>query len=168
MRLTKTYPYLSLQLEQFYILGNGNLERNLKLLVKQLNIDSNVVFIDMIPHEKMVDFYSAADIFCLPSIHEGFPLSIAEALSIGLTIVASKTEGIPEAIIENKNGYLVEPGNVRELSEKLIKALKLSNDEITKFQKNNRELARKDYYWEKIMKKIENVYVESIKNKFNN
>ena len=117
----------------------------------------------MIPLEKMPDFYSSADIFCLPSIHEGFPLSIAEALSIGLIIVASSTEGIPEAIIEGKNGFLAKPKHVHQLSKKLIKALMLSDEEIIDIGLNNVKLAREKYSWDKITKQILEVYRESLK-----
>ncbi len=147
----------------FFILGNGNLESMLKKLTKKLNILDNVTFLNMIPLEKMSEFYSSADIFCLPSIHEGFPLSIAEALSIGLVIVASATEGIPEAIIENKNGFLVTPKDINQLSEKLINALTLNEEKIKNIQKNNITLARNKYSWEYIVKEIINVYKENIK-----
>jgi len=142
----------------FFILGNGNLEKELKKLVRTLNILSNVTFLETIRLEKMPEFYSSADIFCLPSLHEGFPLSIAEALSIGLIIVASSTEGIPEAIIENRNGFLVEPKNISQLAEKLLKALNLNDLEINKIQNNNINLAKSMYSWEIIVKQIERVY----------
>ena len=61
----------------------------------------------MIPLDKTPEFYASADILYLPSLHEGFPLGISEALSMGFIIVASATESISEAIIENKNGFLV-------------------------------------------------------------
>ena len=147
----------------FFILGNGNLEKMLKNLTKELNVTESVTFLDMIPLEKMAEFYSSADIFCLPSIHEGFPLSIAEALSIGLVIVASATEGIPEAIIENKNGFLTTPRNVSELTIKLLKALTLKGDEIEIISDNNIKLAKKNYSWEKIVKEIISVYRENLK-----
>ena len=147
----------------FFILGNGNLEKMLKNLAKELNLAKNVTFLDMISLEKMAEFYSSADIFCLPSIHEGFPLSIAEALSIGLVIVASATEGIPEAIIENKNGFLTTPRNVPELTEKLIKSLNLNDDEIKNIAKNNIILAKQNYSWQKIVKEIINLYKENSK-----
>lgn len=146
----------------FFILGNGNLEVMLKNLAKELNILESITFLDMIALEKMAEFYSSADIFCLPSIHEGFPLSIAEALSIGLVIVASATEGIPEAIIENKNGFLITPRNVAELTKKLLKALTLSGDEIKMISYNNIKLAKKNYSWEKIVKEIINMYKENL------
>jgi len=147
----------------FFILGNGNLENMLKKLAAELDLLNNITFMDMIPLEMMPEFYSSADIFCLPSIHEGFPLSIAEALSIGLVIVASATEGIPEAIVENKNGFLAKPKNISQLSEKLIKALTLNDEKLKEIQNNNMLLARKKYSWENIVKKIVNIYIECIK-----
>jgi len=142
----------------FFILGNGNLEKELKKLARTLNILTNITFLETIRLEKMPEFYSSADIFCLPSLHEGFPLSIAEALSIGLIIVASSTEGIPEAIMENRNGFLVEPRNISQLADKLLKALNLNDLEISKIQKNNINLAKSTYSWENIVRQIERVY----------
>jgi len=142
----------------FFILGNGNLELQLKKLVKELKVQNFVTFIDFIPLEKMPEFYSSADIFCLPSIHEGFPLTIAESLSIGLIIVATAIEGVPEAIVEGKNGFLVKPKDTKDLTNKLIKALNLSNEEIFKIQTNNIKLSKAKYSWEKIIKDIEYLY----------
>ena len=112
----------------------------------------------MVPLEEMVDFYASADIFCLPSLHEGFPLSIAESLSIGLIIVASATEGIPEAIIKGKNGFLAKPGNIMDLSTKLLKTLNLQDNEVKEIQDNNIKLSRSKYSWKKIVEEIVNVY----------
>ena len=94
----------------------------------------------------------------MPSLHEGFPLSIAETLSIGLIIVASAIEGIPEAIIEGRNGFLVKPGDFTDLSTKLLKALNLNDSEIQVIQNNNIKLSRTKYSWEKIVGEIVEVY----------
>ncbi len=163
--LIKAIPYVIREIKNvhFFILGNGNLEVQLKKLAKLLNLFSHLTFLDMIPLEKMPDFYSSADVFCLPSIHEGFPLSIAEALSIGLVIIASSTEGVPEAITEGKNGFLVEPKNVNQLSKKLIKVLTLSDEEIREIENNNVKLAKDKYSWDKITHQILKVYRESLK-----
>jgi glycosyltransferase involved in cell wall biosynthesis len=144
----------------FFILGNGNLELKLKNFVRKLKIQFYVTFINMIPLEKMAKFYASADIFCLPSLYEGFPLSIAEALSMGLIIVASATEGIPDAIIEDKNGFLVKPGSVNSLIKKLLKALKLSDDQIRGISKRNIYIAKNKYSWEILVKQIEKLYYE--------
>ncbi len=142
----------------FFILGNGNLELKLKNLVKILKIQSYVSFINMIPLDKMPEFYASADIFCLPSLHEGFPLSIAEALSMGLIIVASATEGIPEAIIDKKNGFLVETGNVNSLVDKLLRSLRLNKEKVKEMSERNISLAKNKYSWDFIVKQIEDVY----------
>ena len=144
----------------FFILGNGRLEDYLKKLVKILSIENHVIFLNMIPIEEMPDFYSSAEILCLPSIHEGFPLSIVEALSIGLIIVASKTGGIPEVIKEDENGYLFEPKNIKELSLKLLKALNLPHSKIVQIQENNIKKARNIYSWETIVNEIIKIYQE--------
>ncbi len=147
-----------------FILGNGNLELKLKNLVRKLKIQLYVTFISMIPLEKMAELYASADIFCLPSLHEGFPLSIAEALSMGLIIVASATEGIPDAIIEDKNGFLVTPGNIKSLVEKLLKALQLNDEQIREIRKRNINIAKNKYSWEILVKQIEEVYSECLHN----
>ena len=79
---------------------------------------------------------------------------------MGLIIVASKTGAIPEAIIENENGYLFKPKNVNQLSVKLLKALNLSYDELGQIQKNNRQKAFRIYSWEKIVNEIIKMYIE--------
>ena len=113
----------------------------------------------------MPEFYSSADIFCLPAIHEGFPLSLAEALSIGLIVVSSATEGIPDAIKENENGFLAEPKNTLQLSNKLLKALTLNDHQVKIIQDNNINLAHDNFSWEYLVKKIIKIYEKSISSK---
>lgn len=141
-----------------FILGNGNLEYKLKKLTEDLKINSYVTFLDMIPLNEMPNYYSSTDIFCLPSIHEGFPLTIAEALSTGLIIVASATEGIPEAISEYKNGFLAEPGDFQILAQKLVLALNLDEEKIDNISKNNISLANLEYSWDSIIERVERIY----------
>lgn len=149
----------------FFIIGNGKLEMKLKNLASNLKINSHITFIDALSLDQMPEFYSSADIFCLPSIHEGFPLSLAEALSIGLIVVVSATEGIPEAIKENENGFLAEPKNTLQLSNKLLKALTLNDHQVKIIQDNNINLAHDNFSWEYLVKKIIKIYEKSISSK---
>ena len=162
--LIRAIPYIIKEYNKvhFFILGNGNLEIKLKNLAKTLKIQSYVSFLNMIPLDKMPEFYASADIFCLPSLHEGFPLSISEALSMGLIIVASTTEGIPEAITENENGFLVKPGDVNSLVNKLIKALNLNVEKNREISNRNINLAKNKYSWEILVKQIEDVYYDRL------
>jgi len=161
--LIRAIPQVVKQFQEvhFFILGNGALEGKLKDLVKLLGINKTVSFLNMIPLEEMPQLYSSTDIFCLPSIHEGLPLSLLEALSMGLVIVASRVGGIPEVIIENENGFLFEPKNIDQLVNKLSKALNLTNEVSTQIRNNNRRKAYNTYSWDKIVYEIIKTYIQS-------
>ena len=64
----------------------------------------------------------ASDVFCLPSLQEGCPNVVLEALFSGRPVVASRTGGIPE-MVNSRNGVLVEPGDAAGLSDGLDQAL---------------------------------------------
>jgi glycosyltransferase involved in cell wall biosynthesis len=70
------------------------------------------------------DLLAAADIFVMPSLWEGLPLSILEAMLMGVAVIASNTSGIPEAIVTEQHGLLVPPGDVDQLSRSLARLLK--------------------------------------------
>jgi glycosyltransferase involved in cell wall biosynthesis len=179
--LLKAIPNVIAEIKNvhFFLLGSGesdNLEKELKTLAKNLNINPNVTFLHTVHLEenskhipldkhfsKIAQFYSSADIFCLPSIHEGFPLTIVEALSTGLIIVASRVEGIPEVINNGENGYLCEPKNISELSNKLIKALQIPSEQRKKIHTYNLNLVKRKYSWEIITKQLESLYYRSLK-----
>jgi glycosyltransferase involved in cell wall biosynthesis len=64
-------------------------------------------------------WYRAADIFCLPSIYEGFPVAILEAMAAGLPVVSTSVSGIPEAVEAGVTGLLVEPEDAAGLTRAL-------------------------------------------------
>lgn len=144
----------------FFIVGNGTQERKLKELTILLGVNEKVSFIDMVPLEEMPQIYSSADIYCLPSVHEGLSLSLLEALSMGLVIVASITGGIPQVIKENNNGFLFKPKNVDQLINKLLKALNLNDVDFNKIRDNNIKKAQYMYSWENIVERLVKTYIE--------
>jgi glycosyltransferase involved in cell wall biosynthesis len=64
-----------------------------------------------------------ADLFCLPSLSEGLPLAIAEAMAAGLPVVATPVGGVPEIVAAGQTGLLVPPGDSRKLSAALTRVL---------------------------------------------
>jgi glycosyltransferase involved in cell wall biosynthesis len=102
--------------------GDGPLRDNLKERVRQLNITKKIFF----PGEVIEPepYLKAADIFTLSSNHEGLPLSMLEAMKAGLPVVATKAGGIPEAVDDSLNGYLVDIGDTQDFASSLIKMVR--------------------------------------------
>jgi glycosyltransferase involved in cell wall biosynthesis len=96
------------------ILGDGELRDELVLLADELQISDRVSFLGA--RSDVREFLSAIDIFVMPSLWEGQPIALLEALAIGKPCIASAVDGIPEIIIDRVNGYLVKPSNVEELA----------------------------------------------------
>jgi glycosyltransferase involved in cell wall biosynthesis len=114
---------------QFVISGEGfkQNEEKLRKLTRQYGIEDNVSFIGYFPDEKLPNLYAAADIFVLPALYENFPFAILEAQSTGLPVVSTRVGGIPELIIDNHTGLLVDPGDHEQLADAIMKLLQDSS-----------------------------------------
>ena len=134
-------------------LGEGPLKEKLSSEYK------NIQFLGF---QKPDDYYKHASILILPSIvEENQPLSILEAMSHGLCVIASNIGGIPEQIKHMETGLLFEPGNEKDFKEKLDYLLK-NPKEIKRMGKNAREFVKKNFNWDKTVKEYEKVYEEEI------
>ena len=99
--------------------GDGEVDQ-IKKIVSRRGITGNVVVPGWISGEEKIRLYKNCDIFVLPSYNEGLPNSILEAMAVGVPIISTPVGGIPEAVIENVNGFLILPGNVESLFDKLV------------------------------------------------
>lgn len=72
-----------------------------------------------IPHEQMPELYRQADMLLLPSVREGLPMAVLEAMSCGIPVVATRCSSLPELIEDGVNGYLCEIGDVDEFADKI-------------------------------------------------
>lgn len=97
-----------------YFVGDGPDAGSLREEVKRLKLSACVRFVGH--QENVEDYYAAADVFVLPSVKESFPLSILEAMSFGLPVIASNVDGIPEQIRHGESGFLFEAGDVESLT----------------------------------------------------
>lgn len=146
------------------IVGEGSERKYLEELVKKLRLEDSVVFVGKVPHKEIPAYMGLADVFVLPSLSEGFPVVILEAMAMGLPIIASRVRGLPEIIKEGENGFLVEPRNPRDIAEKIN--ILLTNDDLrANMFRNNKEKA-KEYSWENIIKKLERVYTYVVTRNF--
>ena len=95
--------------------GDGDVEQA-RSLVENLALTEKTIILDWVNSEKRDALLAESDVFVLPSYNEGLPMAIIEAMGFGLSVISSPVGGIPELICHGKNGLLVEPGNIKELS----------------------------------------------------
>ena len=108
------------------IIGEGELRRELENETKKLMIQNRVYMSGSKPHHEIPKWINACDLFCLPSLSEGMPNVILEALACGVPVVASSVGGIPEILTSTDYGFMVEPEKSEELREALLECLSKS------------------------------------------
>ena len=109
-------------LPHLLLVGEGPLQSALTWQARDFGIAGRVHFLGKKPHHEIPLWMNAADLFCLPSIREGRPNVLLEALACGLPAVASSVGSIPEMINE-KNGFLARAGSHESLKTQILAAL---------------------------------------------
>jgi glycosyltransferase involved in cell wall biosynthesis len=94
--------------------GNGEVEK-LKDLIEELQLKGIVEFVGWITKEEKNNWLRKSDVYILPSYNEGLPISILEAMSYGQAIISTNVGGIPEVVLPNENGIIIEAGNLNEI-----------------------------------------------------
>jgi len=145
---------------QLVLVGEGECRARLELLAKNLKVDEFVNFVGRVPHNSVAKYLASSQVFALPSLSEGLPLVVLESLASGLPVVATKIRGMSEFIVDNENGFLVEPMNSRELAEKIL--LVLGNDELRRRMSDNCLMRAKQYDWQEIVTRLESIYFDCI------
>ena len=77
--------------------------------ITELGMDGNVTITGPISQSAMMDLYASADIFILPSIEETAPMAVAQAMAVGLPVIASRVGGIPWMLDDGRSGLLEDP-----------------------------------------------------------
>lgn len=110
------------------------------------------------PNQEIEDEYRKADIFCLPSLFEGYPNVVAEAMSCGLPILCSNVYENPYIVEEGVNGFLFDPKKPEDIADTIKKMVDLSHENRQEMGKRNRQLCLKRNTEEAFLKS----YVELI------
>ncbi len=100
-----------------YVVGEGPLDSKLRQLAHDLGVEERVTFVGNVPQERLIDYYSAADALVLPSIREGMPNVVLEALACGTPVIAARCEGVPELLTTPAAGVLMTQRNAAGLVE---------------------------------------------------
>jgi glycosyltransferase involved in cell wall biosynthesis len=152
--VVKTYPNTEL-----FLVGKGELETDLKNLTDELKLRSNIKFFGHIEYDMIPGILSDVDIFVMPSIFdsETFGVAAIEAQAMEIPVVASNVGGIPEAVIHNRTGILVEAKNVDTLAN-TIKFLIDNPRTRKKMGRAGRQYVLANFNIEQNAKKMESLY----------
>lgn len=145
----------------FLMIGDGDLKEEAIKLSKELGLDETVIRF----HKFMQDVPSilnSIDIYVLPSLWEGLPIGLIEAMAMRKAVVATPADGTKEVIRNGENGLLVPFENPHALSEAI---LALQNDKKLreKCELNGRETVEKSFELRKMVKSIEEIYLKFYK-----
>jgi len=105
----------------FVLVGDGPEAPRLKALARELGIEDSVLFAGQ--RSDMPSVYASFDIFVLPSLNEGMPLVILEAMAAKRAVIATRIAGIPEIIQHEKTGLLIDPGEIVPLRDSIVRLI---------------------------------------------
>ncbi|MGI5836283.1 MAG: glycosyltransferase [Chloroflexota bacterium] len=109
------------QMPEFWIAGDGPERERLEVLGRELQVCSNIRFLGYCGSDEMETFWRSIDILVLPSLWEGLPNVILEAMAHGQPVIATRVGGVPEAVLDNVTGIVVQPGNADHLAQAIIR-----------------------------------------------
>lgn len=105
--------------------------------------DNHFTYLGKVPYEDLKYLYSACEIFCFPSLFEGFGMPVLEAMSCGAVVISSNVSSIPEILRDSR--FLVDPQKDGELSKRLIELYGKDNQAISE----SNITTSKNFSWEK-------------------
>lgn len=138
------------------MVGDGDEKEAALLLAKELSVDENIIFLPF--RQDVPAILKAADIYILPSLWEGLPIGLLEAMRMGKAIIASKVDGTCDIVRHQDNGYLV---NVENLQSELAKAMILLSSDTAlrkKYGANAIETVNNHFNVTTMTRQIENIY----------
>ncbi len=122
------------------IVGGGDQRRNLENLAETLGIRDRVTFAGYVTDDELIDAYSRASVFAMPSIAELQSIATMEAMASALPVVAADAMALPHLVHDGENGYLFEPGNARDLADKLTAVLTAAPEDYNAFKRESLKL----------------------------
>jgi len=140
----------------FVIVGSGENLSDARSLAKDLNVESWVVFTGRLSFLELVQAYRSADLFVLPSLSEGLPTSILEAMYFGLPVVATDIPGVRDHFSDY--ALLVPPRDEHALAD-AIHTLLDDEDLAKNFSQKGKSLVISRYTWDHVVREYEKLYL---------
>jgi len=159
--LIRAIPQLPIKL---LICGTGVEKEKLKKIVGQLKVENKVIFLGFVPYDELPKYLAISDVFCRPSLSEGLGNVFLEAMAAGVPVVATPVGGIPDFLVDGQTGWFCRVKNPESIAEKIKWILDEKNVEtpgrafVQKVVNNAKVLVEERYNWDKIAKKMDNIF----------
>jgi len=129
--------------------------QSVKEMVKERKLEKHILFLGY--QNDIKEILTALNLFVLPSITEGFSLSLVEAMAMGVPVVATRSGGPEEIVIDGKTGFLVPPGKPKKMAEKIL--VLLENIELRReMGERGRELVSDKFSIKAMVENYEKLY----------
>lgn len=135
------------------IVGGGPQAKQLRAVSRELSLEEIVTWSGDVDLRQLAREYNRADVFCLPSVQEGFGIVFLEAMAAGVPIVAARAAAVPEVV---RDGVLVEPDNADALADGI---LKLRKDPALRDQIRRRQFSDVERY---DMRKVARQFLDQV------
>ena len=164
--LIKAIPKILEKKIDIKVLLIGNILQNyfnyLDQLIKQLNLSKNIVFLDALPHEELLKYYSIVDMIVLPRLNTRVtrivtPLKPLEAMGFKTLVIASNLPALKYTIIDENTGILFEPENSSDLASKIIYYYN-HFDKKREIEDFAYEYVKNNFLWKNIIPKYKIIY----------
>lgn len=139
----------------FLFLGDGGERNKIFNFIKENNLNNTIHLIGF--KNNVIDYLKNSDVFVLPSISEGFPLSVLEAMACGLPVISTKISGVSELIQDGRTGLLVPPKQVDPLASGLVQ-LYNQKEKRKSLGKAAQNIVREKYDTKYMLNKIDKLY----------
>ena len=144
---------------RFVVVGDGPLRKELFGLAEELGVRDRVLFLGFRPDAQAL--LKLMDVVAVPSVSEGTPLVVLEAMAAGVPVVASRVGGIPGQIQPGRQGILVPPGDAKALGDALLGLL--HDPELARrMGEAGRLRAETEFSHENMVRKVEGIYRDSL------
>jgi glycosyltransferase involved in cell wall biosynthesis len=140
---------------EFHIIGDGNLRSELELQVQTLGLQNVIRFLGS--RTDIAAQLAQMDLFVLPSLWEGLPFVLLEAMSAGIPIIASEVDGVSEILEDGKDALLVPPRDPHALAMAIVKLIR-NNKEAKRLATNALHKISERFDVKEMVRQTERVY----------
>lgn len=127
--------------------------RTVRRLIQERGLERHVQLVGEVPVEELRELYANSNIFVLPSRFEASPKVVLEAMTFGKPVVATSVGMLPQAVQEGYNGFLIRPGDVTELADRLRYLIERP-ETVEKMGAAGRRKARDEFNWDKVASRM--------------